>query len=136
MTAAEQTVSALCAPFPENEIKWRPQGDIQIAFITARHVMNRLDSVVGPENWFDEYIPFGDNGVLCKLYVRFEDTGFITKCGIGGAAGMSNEDDNEKSAFSSALKIAAVKFGVGRYLYNNGVPDFCGECPMPRREGG
>jgi hypothetical protein len=35
---------------------------------------------------------------------------------------MSDEGDDDKSGFSDSFKRAAVKFGIGRYLYKDGVP--------------
>lgn len=138
MTLDEEKLAELAAPFPKESIRWVPKaGGMQAAYITARTAMNRLDEVIGPAHWFDEYAQFGENGVLCKLYVRFADSsGFICKCGIGGHAGMSDAEDDEKSAESSAFKRAAVKFGVGRYLYRDGVPSFCGDCPPPEPGNG
>ena len=37
---------------------------------------------------------------------------------------MSDSGDDDKSGYSDAFKRAAVKFGVGRYLYRDGVPSF------------
>jgi hypothetical protein len=132
MTEAQEIVASLCAPFAEHEVRILTKGGMRLAYITARTAMNRLDEVVGPDNWFDEYDTFGDQGVKCRLFVRFTPgEGFVSKCGIGGHAGMADADDDEKSAESSAFKRAAVKFGVGRYLYQDGVPAFCGDCPAP-----
>ncbi len=91
--------------------------------------MNRLDAVLGPENWWDEYAP-GENSVLCRLTVRLPDGSILTKADAGGYAGMPDSGDDDKSGFSDAFKRAAVKFGVGRYLYRDGVPDFV---TRPRR---
>ena len=87
--------------------------------------MNRLDVVLGPENWWDEYVP-GENSVLCRLTVRLPDGTTLTKADAGGYAGMPDQGDDDKSGFSDAFKRAAVKFGVGRYLYRDGVPAFAG----------
>jgi hypothetical protein len=40
---------------------------------------------------------------------------------------MSDSGDDDKSGFSDAFKRAAVKFGIGRYLYRDGVPRFVQE---------
>lgn len=137
-TRDEQVVAQLSAPFPENEIRWVPKGGgREVAYVTARHGMNRLDEAVGPAFWSDHYEIFGQDGVLCRLTVSFDGgSTWVTKCGIGGYAGMQDAEDDEKSAESSAFKRAAVKFGIGRYLYGNGVPEFCGDCPMPDRSRG
>src|SRR5438094_5089004 len=36
---------------------------------------------------------------------------------VGGQSEQPDEGDRRKAAFSDALKRAAVKFGIGRYLY-------------------
>ena len=51
--------------------------------------MNRLDNVLGPENWWDEYVP-GENSVLCRLTVRLPDGSTLTKADAGGYAGMAD----------------------------------------------
>ena len=115
--------AALAAPFEASEVRARTQGNRQVQYITARTAMNRLDSVLGPENWWDEYIP-SENSVLCRLTVRMPDGSTLTKADAGGYAGMPDQGDDDKSGFSDAFKRAAVKFGVGRYLYRDGVPSF------------
>ena len=42
---------------------------------------------------------------------------WITKSDVGGPSEQPDEGDRRKAAFSDALKRAAVKFGIGRYLY-------------------
>ena len=113
--------AALAAEFRKEEVRTRPQGTRQIRYVTARTVMNRLDEVLGPANWWDEYAVF-EHSVVCRLTIRLPDGTTITKCDAGGAAGMADQGDDEKSQFSDALKRAAVRFGVGRYLYGDGVP--------------
>lgn len=88
--------------------------------------MNRLDKIVGPENWWDDYTTT-ENCVVCRLTIRLTDGTTITKVDAGGHAGMSDEGDDEKSAFSDAFKRAAVKFGIGRHLYGDGIPAFLPE---------
>lgn len=126
MTQFPDLFTALAAPFEANETRARTQGNRQVQYITARTAMNRLDSVLGPENWWDEYLP-GENSVLCKLTVRMPDGSTLTKADAGGYAGMPDQGDDDKSGFSDAFKRAAVKFGVGRYLYRDGVPTFVKE---------
>jgi hypothetical protein len=41
----------------------------------------------------------------------------VTKVDVGGPSEQPDGGDRLKAAFSDALKRAAVKFGVGRYLY-------------------
>lgn len=126
MTQHPDLFAALAAPFESHETKVRSQMGRQLHYITARTAMNRLDNVLGPENWWDEYVP-SENSVLCRLTIRLPDGSTLTKCDAGGYAGMSDSGDDDKSGYSDAFKRAAVKFGVARYLYRDGVPSFVQE---------
>jgi hypothetical protein len=111
----------LHAPYPAAEIEWRvgsTNGDktsgLALAYLTARHVMERLDTVCGPENWQDRY-EFHGARTVCYLSIRI-DGEWVTK-----ADGAGDSDvEAEKGAISDALKRAAVKWGIGRYLYDLG----------------
>jgi hypothetical protein len=126
MTKHTDLFAALAAPFEPNEVKVRSTAGRQLHYITARTVMNRLDNVLGPENWWDEYIP-NANSVLCRMTIRLPDGSTLTKSDAGGYAGMADSGDDDKSGYSDAFKRAAVKFGVARYLYRDGVPTFVQE---------
>lgn len=110
---------ALAAPFPPNEIEWRVGSTnrektrgMALAYLTARHVMDRLDEVLGPGNWQDRY-EFHGPRTICYLTLRI-DGEWVTK-----ADGAGDSDvEAEKGALSDALKRAAVKWGIGRYLYH------------------
>jgi hypothetical protein len=54
MTQFPDLFAALAAPFEAHEVRSRTQANRQVHYITARTAMNRLDSVLGPENWWDE----------------------------------------------------------------------------------
>ena len=116
-----EVFAALAAPFANDEVRSRSQGGRDFQYVTARTVMNRLDEVLGPAGWWDEYVPM-ENAVICKLTVRLPDGSTLTKSDAGGMSKMQDESDTEKSAFSDAFKRTAVKFGVARYLYGDGVP--------------
>lgn len=127
MTQFPDLFTALAAPFENNEVKLRSANSgRQVPYITARTAMNRLDSVLGPENWWDDYVPL-ENSVLCRLTIRLPDGSVVTKADAGGYAGMADQGDDDKSGFSDAFKRAAAKFGVARYLYRDGVPAFVRE---------
>src|SRR5436305_13202547 len=126
MTQFPDLFAALAAPFEPQEVRVRSQAGRQLHYITARTAMNRLDDVLGPENWWDDYTP-GENSVLCRLTVRLPDGQTITKADAGGYAGMPDSGDDDKSGFSDSFKRAAAKFGVARYLYRDGVPAFVRE---------
>ena len=105
----------LCEPFPEQDIEWRVQSCGQkkaefwvkvLAYVTNRAIMERLDNVVGPENWqnlFREWSVGNQHGVLCGLSIRVEKE-WITKYD-----GAENTDiEAIKGGISSAMKRAAV----------------------------
>lgn len=115
----------LAAPFHSYYVGWKAQATskdktraLAVAYIDARTVMDRLDQVVGPGNWSDTYrlISAGDGefSIECTLAlfgVPKSDVGIAEEEDDGSQASLS------KSAYSDALKRAAVKWGIGRYLY-------------------
>lgn len=114
-------LSALSAPFPPEEIEWRigstnadKTKGLALAYITSRHVMDRLDEVAGPANWQDRYEVHGPR-CICYLSIRVNDE-WITKADGAGDTHV----EAEKGGISDALKRAAVKWGIGRYLYDLG----------------
>src|SRR5262245_17198534 len=123
MTQHPDLFAALAAPFDPDEVRVRSQAARQLHYVTARTVMNRLDDVLGPENWWDDFVPL-EHSVMCRLTIRLPDGSILTKSDAGGYAGMADPGDDDKSGFADAFKRAAVKFGVGRYLYRDGVPKF------------
>ena len=52
-------ISRLSEPFPEEDVRWLPAygagGKGALAYVDARTVANRLNEVVGAENWHDSY---------------------------------------------------------------------------------
>jgi hypothetical protein len=131
MTQHRDLFAALAAPFQTDEVRSRPQGGRQVPYVTARTVMNRFDEVLGPENWWDDYVPL-EHSVICRLTIRLPDGSTLTKCDAGGYAGMADRGDDDKSGFADAFKRTAVKFGVGRYLYRDGVPGFARQVTDPQ----
>ena len=111
----------LADPFPPGVVGWKAQTvknnrALAVAYIDARDVMDRLDDVFGVGGWQDTYSPMGD-GVLCALAVRI-DGEWVEKQDVGSPSEQPDAGDRAKAAVSDALKRAAVKFGVGRYLYS------------------
>ena len=112
---------ALAVPFEPREVKFKPQmvknnRCLAMAYIDARLIQDRLDAVVGVENWEDAYKILADGSVMCRLRVKLGDR-WITKTDVGSPSEQPDGGDRLKAAFSDALKRAAVKFGIGRYLY-------------------
>lgn len=133
---AAKLAGMLGAPFDPSEVKFKPQtvsGNRALAtpFVDARVVQDRLDDVLGVMGWQDRYESMPDGSVVCSLSVRLGSE-WVTKTDVGGQSGQPDEGDRRKSAFSDALKRAAVKFGVGRYLYRLR-PQWCDYDPAKRQ---
>lgn len=121
---------ALMEEFHPEQTRVRAGSDF--TYITTRAVMNRLDKVVGPENWEDDYQHNGKS-VLCRLTLTMPDGRRVQKCGSGCNPEILVSNENayktkdaakldDESAYAEAFKRAGVKFGIGRYLYNEGLP--------------
>ena len=124
----------LCSPFPVNSYKQRPgHGGKTYSYISRRTLENRLDEVVGPTNWDTEY-EIGQRGVTCKLKIRYkvysdngELAGFDEAIRSGGGGfrdNMETPDAADKSAYTSAFRVACSSFGIGRDLYEEGMPSY------------
>lgn len=108
----------LAEPFDPKEIEWRAGATnkdktkcLALPYVTNRAIQNRLDAVVGPENWRVHFREVAD-GFICTLVVRVEDE-FVEK--EDGASRTNFEAI--KGGISDSMKRAAVQFGIGRYLY-------------------
>lgn len=112
---------SLSAPFDPREIKFKPQmvknnRALAIAYVDVRLIEDRLDDVLGVENWQDDYEILQDGSVMCRLRIKFGNE-WVTKMDVGSPSEQPDVGDRLKAAFSDALKRAAVKFGIARYLY-------------------
>lgn len=120
--ATTEMVAALNSPTPPEKVQWRGDRTTKdksrmnvLGYIDARFVMETLDAKVLPENWQD----------------RYEDIPGGTRCGIGilingewvwkWDAAPHSDIESVKGGHSDALKRAAVKWGIGRDLYD--LPD-------------
>jgi hypothetical protein len=117
----EGLMAALQEPFDPSEIKFKPavvSGNRALAlpYVDARVIEDRLDRVFGVAGWQDEYEFLPDGSCLCRLRVRIGDE-WIVKMDVGGQSEQPDEGDRRKAAVSDAMKRAAVKLGIGRYLY-------------------
>ena len=118
----------LAQPFAPEDLEWRLQRTyddrqggkhgIAVPYVTNRAIMARLDDVVGPDGWYNEYCPWHSAGKkesqICGISIYFPERGFITKW--DGAEDSDSEPI--KGGLSDSMKRAAVQWGIGRMLYN------------------
>ena len=110
---------ALAAPLPPERITWRVGSTnaektrgMALAYIDARDVMERLDQVCGPGGWQCRY-SHAATKTICDLGIRIGDEWIWKADGAG-----DTDFEAEKGALSDAFKRAAVRWGIGRYLYD------------------
>lgn len=108
-------------PFSEAEVKQKPQfvkgtRCLAVSYIDSRCVIERLNEVVSVAGWQDAYIVLPSHSVECRLTVWLGGQ-WITKTDVGSPSEQPDEGDRMKAAYSDALKRAAVKLGIGLYLY-------------------
>lgn len=129
-------ISRLAEPFPVEELKWLPAFGIKepdkptavLAYVDARMVVDRLNHVVGAENWSDSYETVSiETTAVNKKEKTSQDVKYggiectLTILGVSKSdVGMPSFSDELKGAYSDSLKRAAVKFGVGEYFYRMG----------------
>ena len=114
----------LARPFAPEDLEWRLQRAIEsqmrgiaVPYVTNRAIQARLDDVVGPDGWYNEYKPWHRAGQkdsqLCGISIYFPERGFITKWD-----GAEDSDiEPVKGGLSDSMKRAAVQWGIGRVLY-------------------
>ena len=121
-------LNALSAPFPLSAVDFKPQvmnkertSGMATTYVDARAVAERLDSVL-PFGWSAGYRTIHSETdrfvVECALTLTLSDGRTVTRADVGESDNGANEASRHKSAYSDALKRAAVQFGVGRYLYD------------------
>lgn len=122
MTVLEQ----LKAPFPADAVSWRPmstnkkkfeakQADkrkgLPAAYLDARDVTGRLDDVMGVD-WQCEYVSMQNGTCCCRIGLLIDGQWRWRSDGAG-----ETDVEGDKGQYSAAFKRAAVKWGVGAYLY-------------------
>jgi hypothetical protein len=122
----EKASAELRRPFTAAAVKMKPQSvtkdqlkGLVSYYIDARLAAERLSAAVGADGWTEEYQvistdPQAGLPIECRLTVLG-----VTRADVGQIAPGPLDDKAWKSAYSDALKRAAVKFGVGAYLYNS-----------------
>lgn len=118
----DEVARRLREPFDPKEVDFRVQGRASeatgkaqvVAYIDARAVQDRLDTVVGAGNWAFDWTPLViDNG---EVQVA---KGTLVVYGVAKSdAGSASNFEQSLGAVSHCFKRAAVHWGIGRYLYN------------------
>lgn len=116
MAIDKLTISKLKEAIP---YKWKIQSFNKektkascVAYIDARDVMEKLDNVIGPSDWQDKFTE-ANGKLVCSIGIKLEDE-WVWKSDTG----VESEYEKEKGQFSDAFKRAAVKWGIGRFLYD------------------
>ena len=131
----EQIHQELSEPFSHEDVEWKIQTvskdksrGLAVAYVTARAIQNRLDAVVGAQNWkpvFRQWHTVTDRdgnpipSQLCTIQI-FDDERHEWLEKTDGAENTDYEP--VKGGLSDAMKRAASQWGIGRYLYKLGTP--------------
>ncbi len=127
----------LAAPFDPDELEWRFQSSgkgassgLMLPYVQSRAIMDRLDVAVGAGMWSDRMRAESTTVTDGKAGMEVKSRSWICTL-ILQLPGEKNEPvfvehedgadethvEPTKGGISDALKRAAVKFGIGRYLY-------------------
>lgn len=112
-------LARLAAPFPPERISWRvgsttadKKRGMALAYIDARDVQDRLDEVCGAM-WQVRTPWSAGERIACEIGIKIGDEWVWRGDGAG-----ATDVEADKGAFSDAFKRAAVRWGIGRYLYD------------------
>lgn len=118
MGAERSELSKLKDPF---KLKWRvkslipdstnPTHMVIVGYIDARQVYDRLDQVVKPENWQEDFYECKGKQ-FCKIGIKIGNE-WIWK----GDSGSESFSDPSKGETSDSVKRAAVHWGINREVY-------------------
>jgi hypothetical protein len=123
MSDVADILAKLAAPFPPEVISWRvgsttanKERGMALAYIDARDVQDRLDAVCGCM-WQVRHPWSGGSKLACEIGIKIADEWIWRGDGAG-----DSDVEAEKGAFSDSFKRAAVRWGIGRYLYDMDSP--------------
>jgi len=117
----EHVLKELKAPL---QLKWRvkalkpdnkdPKEMVVVPYVDARQVQDRLDDVLGADNWQDDYFEVKGKQ-FCKIGINVNGE-WIWK----GDSGAESHLDPTKGETSDSFKRAAVHWGINRDTYELG----------------
>ena len=129
MKTNQEIRKMLREPTPKERIKFRVgytnragNKACMLAYVDARYVQDRLDDVVGADNWNADYEYSGTSSLFCTITVHWPDGKRTKKTDVG----VETDVEKEKGQASDAFKRAAVHYGIGRDLY--GLGDYWADC--------
>jgi hypothetical protein len=124
----------LAEPFAVGAVSWRAGPLNQdktkakaLAYIDSRDVQTRLDAVMGAD-WQDAYEAMPDGTYSCRIGIkvdgewRWRSDGGVQEADKKAMDNPAAREMTEKGSYSDAFKRAAVKWGIGRYLYELDAP--------------
>jgi hypothetical protein len=128
----QEKLAALRARQPQKNVSWKV-GKIKqdatkgqaLPYLKARVIRDLLDSTFGSAGWRDSIIPGPGDSVICTLELKI-DGEWVGKTDGAQVDNYKPESDHAKEmaykgAFDSAFQRAAVKWGIGRYLYEHDI---------------
>jgi hypothetical protein len=128
-----ELLEKLSAPFGPATVSWRlgptntdKTRGMALAYIDARDVQDRLDEVCGVK-WQTRHPWSSGTLIACEIGIYVDGEWIWRGDGAGeienetsgtGERKEQAQDMARKAAFSDSFKRAAVRWGVGRYLYD------------------
>jgi len=88
-----------------------------LAYIDSRDAQRLLDEVVGPGNWQDDYVVV-DGNLFCRVGIKISDSDGSSQWVWKMDVGTESNTEREKGNSSDSFKRACVKWGIGRFLYD------------------
>lgn len=122
---AKQIQAGLAMPFAPEDLEWRLQQAFEdknrglaVPYVTNRAIQDRLDDVVGPENWHNEFRPWHGSGKkesqICGIAIYNEER---KEWNTKWDGAEDTDVEAIKGGLSDSMKRAAVQWGIGRILY-------------------
>ena len=117
-------MAELAAPFPPSQVEWRvgsttggedKKRGMALAYLNARTVADRFNEVFGML-WQCRYSHAGPR-CICEIGLYAAGEWYWRADGAG-----DTDVEAEKGGLSDAFKRAAVRWNVGRYLYDMDAP--------------
>jgi hypothetical protein len=117
-------LNSLSDYFDAHDLGWKPVALSTdrsrarvVPYISNRAIMDRLDTVCGPENWRNEFRTGPAGGILCGLSIRVVFDGGPPEWVTKWDGAENTEIQPVKGGITASMRRAAVQWGIGRYLY-------------------